>query len=359
MKYKVSIIIPVYEVETYIEECLNSVITQCYESNIECVLVDDCGKDKSIEIAKEIIEKCSKKIEFKILRHEFNKGLSAARNTGFEGSSGDYVFFLDSDDRLYPNAISSLVEAQQRTGAVVTMGNWNIIEYETGEIISTLGGVYKNEFVFDDLHAILSMPSIHGVTPNKLISRDFWIKNELYQTPGLLYEDNLWTFKVLTRITEGYKFCITPSITYVYNMREGSIMHSLNLKHIKSYIKAVEMAFKIAKSAPDENKWYAMKGLESFKRIALLNIIQKVEGNEVYDSVYAYCRNHNIVSVHKYLNYREISFFNKLYYIHNLLPISLGSMLQHFLIMLQLKKNKSVNRHEKLKIDISMIDLYD
>lgn len=359
MKYKVSIIIPVYEVAAYIEDCLSSVITQDYEGIIECVLVDDCGKDRSIEIAEKIIEKNSEKVDFKILHHDINKGLSAARNTGFEGSSGDYVFFLDSDDRLYPNAISSLVEAQQRTGAVVTMGNWNIIEHETGEIISTPGGVYKNEVAFDDLHVLLSIPSIHGVTQNKLISRNFWIKNDLYQTPGLLYEDNLWSFKLLTRITKGNKFCVTPSITYVYNSRDGSIMHSINLKHIQSYIKSVDIAFQIAKTAPDANKWYAMKGLETFKRTALMNIIQKVEGNDIYDFVYTCIRNHNVVSVYEYLKCREISIFNKFYYIHNLLPISIGSKLQFFLIKLQMMKNRSVYRHEKLKINISTVDLFD
>lgn len=355
---KISIVVPMYGVEKYIRECLESVANQTYK-NIECLIVDDCGPDKSYGVASDFIKKYKGDIDFKILRHEFNKGLSAARNTGFDGSSGDYVFFLDSDDRLYPNAISSLVEAQQRTGAVVTMGNWNIIEYETGEIISTPGGVYKNEVSFDDLHAILSMPSIHGVTQNKLISREFWKKNDLYQTPGLFYEDNLWTFKLLTHITKGDKFCITPSITYIYNMREGSIMHSINSKQIKSYIKAVEVAFQIAESAPDENRWYAMKGLENFKRTALMNVIQKVEGNEVYNSVYAYIRNHNLVSVYDYLKCSEISFFNKLYYIHNLLPISIGLRLQYFLIKLQLKRSRSVNSHEKLKIDISSVNLYE
>lgn len=355
----VSIIIPVYNVEDYVCDCLQSVICQDYEGSIECVLVDDCGKDKSIAIAERIIATYTGKIKFRILHHGCNKGLSEARNTGFDGSTGDFVIFLDSDDKLYPYAISSLVEAQQRMGSVVTMGNWNIIELESGKIISTPGGLYKKEIVFDDLHAMLSLPSIHGVTQNKLISRDFWIKNNLYQTPGLLHEDNIWSYKLLTCITEGNKFCITPAITYVYNMRQGSIMHSFSLKHIKSYIKAVDVVRYIAENAPVENKWFAIKGLETFKRAALINIIQKVKGVDIYKSVYRFIRSHNIVSVREYLKYKEISRANKLFYIHNFLPTSIGALLQYFLIKLQLRRSKSQCVSQKLIIDLSKVDLYN
>lgn len=356
---KVSIIIPVYGVEDYIKDCLSSVMSQDYTGQVECVLVDDCGSDRSIEIAENLIANYTGDVVFRILHHECNRGLSAARNTGFDGSTGDYVLFLDSDDKLYPNALSSLVDAQQRSGAVVTMGNWNIIEYDTGEIISTPGGVYKKEIVFDDLHTLLALPPIHGVTPNKLVNRDFWVKFNLYQTAGLLYEDNIWTYKVLTHITNGYKFCITPDITYIYTMRGGSIMHSFDIRHIRSYIKAVNEIHYAAIETPLVNMWYAVKGLETFKRTALMNVIQKVEGQEVYESVYRFIRKHNIVSVWEYLRYNEISMGNKLFYLHNLLPIPLGALLQKLLISLQLRKSGSQYTSAKLKINLSKENLYD
>ena len=94
---KVSIIIPIYNVAPYIKRCLQSVADQTYK-DIECILIDDCGSDNSINLAKEFIYDYKGNILFTILHHEENKGLSAARNTGLRYAKGEYVYFLDSDD---------------------------------------------------------------------------------------------------------------------------------------------------------------------------------------------------------------------------------------------------------------------
>ena len=100
--FKVSIIIPIYKVESYIERCITSVLRQTYR-NLEVILVDDCTPDSSMEIAKAVInenQNCG--MNFVFLKHDHNFGLSAARNTGINAATGDYLFFLDSDDEL-PN----------------------------------------------------------------------------------------------------------------------------------------------------------------------------------------------------------------------------------------------------------------
>lgn len=88
-----SIIIPVYQVEQYIQKCLLSVVSQSYTKGIECILVNDCTKDQSIEIAKNLIENYDGNIDFKIYEHSVNGGLSAARNTGILEAKGDYLYF--------------------------------------------------------------------------------------------------------------------------------------------------------------------------------------------------------------------------------------------------------------------------
>ena len=86
----VSIIIPIYNVQDFLVECLESVIKQTYSGNMECILVDDCGTDNSIAIAEQIIEKNqNSNIQFKILHHTHNRGLSAARNTGADEAIGE------------------------------------------------------------------------------------------------------------------------------------------------------------------------------------------------------------------------------------------------------------------------------
>ena len=92
----VSIVGPVYNVESYIEECLQSVCSQTYE-NLEIICVDDVGNDRSMDVVRSF---AVKDCRIKIIEHDKNKGLAEARNTGLEHVSGDYVFFLDSDDWL-------------------------------------------------------------------------------------------------------------------------------------------------------------------------------------------------------------------------------------------------------------------
>ena len=106
---KVSIIIPVYNVELYIAECLQSVMNQTYQGQLECIVVDDCGTDRSMEIVARMIAGYDGPIEFRVLHHEKNMGLSCARNTGIDAVTGDYVFFLDSDDWISYDCIDYLV----------------------------------------------------------------------------------------------------------------------------------------------------------------------------------------------------------------------------------------------------------
>ena len=94
----ISIIIPVYNVEKYIEACLHSVMAQTYTGPMECILVDDCGQDNSIGVAEKMISDYQGTIHFRILHHDHNRGQSAARNTGMDAATGEYIFFSDSDD---------------------------------------------------------------------------------------------------------------------------------------------------------------------------------------------------------------------------------------------------------------------
>ena len=111
----ISIIIPIYNVEKYVAECLNSVISQTYDhSKIECIIVNDCTPDKSMDIVNKIIGKYSGEMTFITHRHKENKGLSSARNTGISIATGEFLYFLDSDDYIYPNSIELLMEGVEK-----------------------------------------------------------------------------------------------------------------------------------------------------------------------------------------------------------------------------------------------------
>ena len=121
---RISIIVPVYNVERYICECFESIAAQTYEGELECIFVDDCGQDDSIALLEQLIASYSGPIQFSILHHEHNRGLSAARNTGIEHATGDYVYFLDSDDCITPDCIEKLSAlAKKYKGIDVVQGS--------------------------------------------------------------------------------------------------------------------------------------------------------------------------------------------------------------------------------------------
>ena len=119
---KVSICIPVYNVEKYIRRCLESVEDQTYQ-NIEIIVVNDCSPDNSMAVVQEFAQADSRIV---LLNHESNKGLMMARKTAYMNATGDYITFLDSDDYLPSTSIENLVYAIHTTGADVVSG---CIEY--------------------------------------------------------------------------------------------------------------------------------------------------------------------------------------------------------------------------------------
>lgn len=108
----ISVIIPVYNVRDYLVTCLESVASQSYQE-LEVLLVDDCSTDDSVSVIQSFIDNYNGPIQFRLLRHEKNYGLSAARNTGLNAMTGDFVGFIDSDDYIKPDMYARLLEAMQ------------------------------------------------------------------------------------------------------------------------------------------------------------------------------------------------------------------------------------------------------
>lgn len=117
MEKLVSIIVPVYGVQDFIEKNMHSLLSQSYTA-IEYLIVDDCTPDNSVYIVQEILRLYpDRKESVKIIRHKVNRGLPAARNTGLSAAKGDYIFHCDSDDWVEPNMISDLVKSLEGSGA--------------------------------------------------------------------------------------------------------------------------------------------------------------------------------------------------------------------------------------------------
>lgn len=238
---KVSIIIPVYNVEKYIERCLRSVLAQTYKGLVECILVDDCTPDRSMEIAGQIVSAYFGNTCFKMVRHDRNRGLSAARNTGIREATGEYLYFLDSDDEITPDALElfmALAERYPQTeviqGNLYTMYQMKFLLIPDS-VPECIGEVRK-------LRKMLLKSSVLPMTAwNKMIRKDFLERNSLWFEEGIVHEDYLWNFLIARCITS-IAVCHKP--TYVYYWNEGSIMGKVSFHRTDSMVKIMESIFR-------------------------------------------------------------------------------------------------------------------
>ena len=214
---KVSIIIPVYNVAPYIKKCLQSVVDQTY-NDFECILVDDCGLDNSIELAQEFIKDYNGNITFSILHHDHNRGQSAARNTALHYAKGDFVFFLDSDDAITTDCIASLMSlAKKYPDADFVQGN----VLDNNGVTSKYGWQthlpeYSNNH--DELEKYILSLIVYSAW-NKAIKKSFLIENGLYFPEGIIHEDLYWSF-FLAKYTNAAAF--VNKGTYLYYINENS-----------------------------------------------------------------------------------------------------------------------------------------
>lgn len=128
-----SVIVPVYNVETYLLRCLDSIMDQDFE-DYEVIIVDDGSTDGSGKLADQYAEKYPKRIQ---VIHQKNQGLGGARNTGIEAAQGDYYLFVDSDDTIEPNALSELWHKVSQTGAQIICFGMKSVN-ENGKVIAEM-----------------------------------------------------------------------------------------------------------------------------------------------------------------------------------------------------------------------------
>jgi len=224
----ISVIIPVYKVEKYIRRCLESVISQiCDKFSIECLIIDDSTPDESMTIVQDVINGYQgTSITFKVIHHEKNMGLSMARNTGIKAATGDFIYFIDSDDQIMENTFKNFVSYFVNYPSVdVIVGNswWVEDRYLSSDMVNP--NLSASTFV-DDKHKIIEMMLTRRIDRhawNKLVRRSLFIENDLFFDAGLLYEDVTWTYKLYCCASS---VLVVPGLTYMYEYNPSSIIHT-------------------------------------------------------------------------------------------------------------------------------------
>lgn len=233
-KFKISVLVPIYGVEPYMERCARSLFEQSMSADIEYIFINDCTKDRSMEILQNVITEYPK-LTIYIVDHEKNQGLAQARKTGFLHAHGKYWYCCDSDDWLEPSMLENLYKMAEKENAdIVSCGFF----METGKQATSV--CYDNNE--DSMDIILSPKYfgwIYGAIWNKLVRADLYKRNKIEPWAGInMWEDSCLTLRL--RILS-LKTIICPHCYYHYNVsNNGSITYSFKLNKVLEMIEAAK-----------------------------------------------------------------------------------------------------------------------
>lgn len=189
----VSIIVPVYGVERYIERCAVSLFEQAYK-DIEYIFVNDATPDQSIDVLRRVMERYPERAKaVKIVEHPHNKGLSAARNTGVDNATGEYVWHVDSDDYVATDAVEKLIEAAERNNADIVICDINVV---------TSKGIYTEKIIYNDKVDYIRRLLQHT---QKCAHWNKFYRKSLLDTTGIRSDEQI-------RMAEDY--AVTPRLLY-------------------------------------------------------------------------------------------------------------------------------------------------
>ena len=241
-KPKVSIIVPFYNVEKYVGECMESLINQTMK-DIEIICIDDCGTDNSRQIVEKFAQN-DKRI--KIVTNDKNRGLSYSRNVGIKHATAPYITFCDSDDLLTHDACEKLFNAVHNKSDIAVCSMDILYEADKEKQKQDEYLKLQNDGVFDMNKSV--QVSCNVCTPAKLYKRQIIVENKIEFPVGLRHEDEffypaycIWAKKI-TWLSDAL---------YIYRRRQESIMNSvhkateLNLDPVKVTIKYLEYCKKL------------------------------------------------------------------------------------------------------------------
>lgn len=272
---KISLIVPIYNVEKYLNRCVDSIIRQTY-SEIEIILINDGSTDNCLEICNKY-KKQDKRI---IVVDKENGGLSDARNAGIEIATGKYIMFIDSDDWIDSNMVNRLYSLISKKDACIAQCDFARV-YNDENIYFNNENI--NIKVMDSKEAMISIYKNNGV--KSIVTWNKIYKKELFNTirfpKGKIHEDEFTTYKLFDKCK---KIIDTDEVMYYYRQRDGSIMKSeFSIKRL-DVIEAIKERIKYFENKGyKELKLLAENQLQSLLRSFYTTIYNStIENKELY-----------------------------------------------------------------------------
>ena len=216
----ISVIVPVYRVEEYLERCVKSILSQTYK-NLEVILVDDGSPDQCPAICDACAEKDAR---VKVI-HQENKGLSGARNAGIDAASGEYLAFVDSDDYVSPHFIEELYQLLQDTGCAIGQCRFSYVKgdgpVEEGDSAFC---IYRGESLMEQLYGPEEKATCFVVAWNKLYRAELFKETGIRYPEGRIHEDEATTYRLFH---EAKKLAFLDRALYGYYTENGGSITSV------------------------------------------------------------------------------------------------------------------------------------
>ena len=285
---KVSIVVPCYNVEQYLGDCLDSLCRQTYR-NIEIILIDDGSTDNTYEKCVE----WKKKDERICFYSKQNEGLGPTRNYGIRIATGKYIFFVDSDDWITEDAISHLVQVAEGTGADVVAGDYQEYDATTKAITEKHQQYFQNSEIVSKHDRGVYLLCGWVMVWSKLYKKEFLQKKEIYMPP-VVHEDNA-IFPIVVMMAN--KIVCTSKLIYIYRInRNGSIMSSskgrrdmpVACKHFLEYFSKrglLNQYYTVLKRYAETRVWFTMKYFDDNNQIDNLKVLL-LKQKEIYNKYF-------------------------------------------------------------------------
>lgn len=303
----VSIIIPVYNVEKYIEQCIDSVLNQTYK-NLEVILIDDCSDDNSLNICK---KKSIEDKRIKVLQNKVNKGQGFTRNRGIDQAKGKYIYFLDSDDYIRNNLFENLIPYMDKYNLEICYFSANVLL--DGEGLSWNADSYMKEHeykinegkeVFKELfkNKEFSPSPCLFITNMELIKR-----NNLRYREGIIYEDNYFVFQLSIKSKKSY---VVNEAYYIRRVRPGSTMTSTDkqMKRIYSYKMVLNDFYSVIDINDKEVIKIVRSNLRSFS-VALINKTCLINDKDIIKDIKNFLLKNKFFYDYKILGYAVLKLY--------------------------------------------------
>ena len=247
---KFSIVIPVYNVQNYLKQCIDSVLNQTYK-NYEIILVDDGSTDNSGKMCDSFAKKNN---NIKVI-HKKNEGLSSARNVGIDNANAEYIIFLDSDDFWIDN------NALNKFADILNSEKIDVLVFGVKKYYEDIDKYEKIKYKknMSDLSLMLKHVFFKASATNKIVKHSCIEKNNMKFPIGKLSEDITWCADLINNCTTFYYY---DDYVYAYRQRMGSITHSSNAKHIFDILEQCNCAIEKYKKSKKINLIYKFLAYE-------------------------------------------------------------------------------------------------